>query len=91
MLSDASSETPGLELVTRLLRELDENPDARGLAQAMMVVVDLRTLEYDPRRARLAPDSVVQELLYEMLDNPQFRLDFVRTLLEDDSFEYPKL
>ena len=67
----------------RFLRELRENPDALALMRALCVIPDVRDLSYDPRRANLDHDSIVQMLLYEAVDNVSIRDAFVAALLKD--------
>ena len=81
LLSDDANEFPGD--LGRFLRELRENPDALSLMRSMCTVPDVRDLSHDERRARLAPDSIVQQLLYDVIDNVAMRDDFVETLLRD--------
>ena len=67
----------------RFLRELRDNPDALALMRALCVIPNVRDLSYDPRRANLAPDSIVQMFLYEAIDNVSVRDAFVQILLQD--------
>ena len=67
----------------RFLRELRENPDALALMRALCVIPDVRDLSYNPRRANLDPDSIVQQFLYEVVDNVAIRDAFVEALLKD--------
>ncbi len=81
MLYDDTIEFPGD--LGKLLRELQENPDALSLMQSLITIPDVRDLSYDERRARLAPDSIVQMLFYEVMDDVSLRDQFVAALLQD--------
>ena len=67
----------------RFLRELQENPDALSLMRSLCTIPDVRDLAYDERRSRLAPDSIVQMILYDVIDNAPLRDLFVETLMSD--------
>ena len=67
----------------RFLRELRDNPDALFLMRAFCVIPDVRDLSYDPRRANLDSDSIVQMFLYEAIDDVSVRDAFVAALLKD--------
>ena len=82
---DSLPEMPGD--LGKLFREIQENPDARSLMQSLIILPDISALRYDERRARLAPDSIVQMLLYEATDDPSLRDQFVALLL--DGYEPP--
>lgn len=82
---DNLAEMPGD--LGKLFREIQENPDARSLMQSLIILPDVRDLRYDERRTRLAPDSIVQMLLYEATDDPSLRDQFVALLL--DGYEPP--
>ena len=71
------------EPLRQLMRELRDNPDALGLMRALCVIPDVRDLSYDPRRARLPADSLVQLIIYDAIDNVSVRDAFVETLLRD--------
>lgn len=71
----------------KLFREIRENPDARSLMQSLVILPDISALRYDERRARLAPDSIVQMIIYEATDDPSLRDQFVALLL--DGYEPP--
>ena len=76
-----SDEFPGD--MGKFLRELRENPDALGLMRSLCTIPDVRDLSYDERRARLAPDSIVQMILYDVIDDISLRDRFVETLMSD--------
>ena len=67
----------------KFLQELRENPDALSLMRSLCTIPDVRDLNYDERRTRLAPDSIVQMFIYEVIDDVTMRDTFVRTLLQD--------
>ena len=83
-LDDILAEMPDMpEILVKLFQELQENPDALSLMQSVCIIPDVRDLQYDARRARLAPDSIVQGLLYDFIDDVATRDLFVETLLKD--------
>ena len=65
----------------RFLRELQENPDALSLMRSLCTIPDVRDLSYDERRSRLAPDSLVQIIIYDVIDNAPLRDLFVESLM----------
>ena len=67
----------------RFLRELQENPDALSLMRSLCTIPDVRDLAYDERRSRLAPDSIVQMILYDVIDDAPLRDRFVEALMSD--------
>ena len=81
MIFDEYADFP--DQVRELLQELRDDPNAKGLMQSLCVIPDVRDLSYDPRRALLSPDSVVQRIIYEVLDDVTFRDRFVETLMKD--------
>ena len=78
---DEYAEMP--EGIREFLRELREDPDALSLMQSLCIIPDVRDLSYDLRRANLSPDSVVQRILYEVIDDVTLRDQFVDLLFRD--------
>lgn len=78
---DEYAEMP--EGIREFLRELREDPDALSLMQSLCIIPDVRDLSYDLRRANLSPDSVVQRIIYEVIDDVTLRDQFVDLLFRD--------
>jgi len=71
------------EGVRDFLRELRDNPDALSLMRSLCIIPDVRDLSYDLRRANLPADSVVQQIIYDVIDNVTLRDQFVDLLFRD--------
>ena len=79
---DEYAEMP--EGIREFLRELRDDPDALSLMQSLCIIPDVRDLSYDLRRANLPADSVVQRIIYEVIDDVTLRDQFVDLLFRDD-------
>ena len=71
------------EGVRDFLRELRDNPDALSLMRSLCIIPDVRDLSYDLRRANLPADSVVQQIIYDVIDDVTLRDQFVDLLFRD--------
>lgn len=71
------------EDMQEFLRELREDPDALSLMRSLCIIPDVRDLSYDLRRANLSPDSMVQRIIYDVIDDVTFRDQFVDLLFRD--------
>jgi hypothetical protein len=78
---DEYAEMP--EDMQEFLRELREDPDALSLMRSLCIIPDVRDLSYDLRRANLSPDSMVQRIIYDVIDDVTFRDRFVDLLFRD--------
>ncbi len=78
---DEYAEMP--EDMQEFLRELREDPDALSLMRSLCIIPDVRDLSYDLRRANLSPDSMVQRIIYDVIDDVTFRDQFVDLLFRD--------
>ena len=78
---DEYAEIP--EDMQEFLRELREDPDALSLMRSLCIIPDVRDLSYDLRRANLSPDSMVQRIIYDVIDDVTFRDQFVDLLFRD--------
>lgn len=78
---DEFAEMP--EGIREFLRELREDPDALSLMQSLCIIPDVRDLSYDLRRANLPADSVVQQIIYDVIDDVTLRDQFVDLLFRD--------
>ena len=78
---DEYAEMP--EDMQEFLRELREDPDALSLMRSLCIIPDVRDLSYDLRRANLSPDSMVQRIIYDVIDDVTFRDQFVELLFRD--------
>ena len=78
---DEYAEMP--EGVRDFLRELRDNPDALSLMRSLCIIPDVRDLSYDLRRANLPADSVVQQIIYDVIDDVTLRDQFVDLLFRD--------
>lgn len=78
---DEYAEMP--EDMQEFLRELREDPDALSLMRSLCIIPDVRDLSYDLRRTNLSPDSMVQRIIYDVIDDVTFRDQFVDLLFRD--------
>ena len=78
---DEYAEMP--EDMQEFLRELREDPDALSLMRSLCIIPDVRDLSYDLRRANLSPDSMVQRIIYDVIDDVTYRDQFVDLLFRD--------
>ena len=51
--------------------------------RSLCIIPDVRDLSYDLRRANLPADSVVQQIIYDVIDDVTLRDQFVDLLFRD--------